>query len=109
MRSPHLPWIIKVSASREGFVAVGDVLETIYSALRVNVTSKEFHSLPSEKDERRVTAAYEQRYRRVRSSKEYDAEKRGGVKRIDFLMGHTAFTGLTPTTRGPDVWALNTS
>jgi len=109
LRSPHLPWIIKVSPSHGGFVTVGDVLETIYSTLRVNVTSKEFHSLPSQRDERRVTAAYEQRYRRLHSSKEHDSEKRGGVKRIDFLMGHTAFTGLSPTTRSPDAWALNTS
>jgi hypothetical protein len=109
LRSPHLPWVIKVTASRDNFVNVGDVLDTIYRTLRVNVASQEFHALPSMKDARRVTAAYEQRYRRIRISKEHDSEKNGGVKRVDFLMGHTTFTGLSPTTHGPDVWALNTS
>jgi hypothetical protein len=109
VRSPHLPWIIKVTASRDDFITVGDILETIFRTLRANVGSQEFHALPSPKEERRVTAAYEQRYRRIRDSREYEDEKRGGVKRVDFLMGHTAFNGLSPTTHGPDVWALNTS
>jgi len=109
LRSPHMPWTIRVSGSRDSFVTVGDVLDAIYRTLRVNITPQEFHSLPSPKDARRVTAAYEKRYRRIDSSREYESEKRGGVKRVDFLMGHTIFTGLSPTTRGPDIWALNTS
>ncbi|KAF8233136.1 hypothetical protein L208DRAFT_1396184 [Tricholoma matsutake] len=109
VHSPYMLWSMKVSASHHGFVTVGDVLDTIYSKLRVNVAPQEFHALPSRKDAQRVTVAYEQRYRCMHSSKEHDSEKRGGVKRVDFLMGHTTFTGLSPTTRGPDVWALNTS
>ena len=35
----------------------------------------------------------EQRYRRHRSSQAYDLEKRGGMKRVDFLMGKTKFLG----------------
>jgi len=109
LRSPHMPWNITVSATRDGCVTVGDVLDTIYRTLRANVSSREFHELPSAKDSRRVTAAYEQRYRRHNRSKGYESEKQGGLRRVDFLMGHNIFTGFSPTTRGPDVWALNTS
>jgi hypothetical protein len=34
--SPHLPWTIKLSASRGGFVTVRDVLEGIYPSLRTS-------------------------------------------------------------------------
>lgn len=108
-RSPHLPWTIKAVASRDVFVSVGDVIDAIYGTLRVNVLPQEFHSLANPRDARRVTSAYEDRYRRIPPSKQHDVEKRGGVKRVDFLMGHNIFTGFSSTTRGPDVWALNTS
>jgi hypothetical protein len=107
LRSPHMPWSITVTAARDGCVTVGDVLDTIYSTLRANVSSQEFHALPGTKEQRRVSTAYEQRYRR-HSSKGYESEKRGGLRRVDFLMGHNMFAGFSPT-RGPDVWALNTS
>ena len=50
----------------------------------------------------------EQRYRRHRSSQAYDLEKRGGMKRVDFLMGKTKFLGLAMTSHGSDVWRLST-
>ncbi|KAF5378735.1 hypothetical protein D9615_006872 [Tricholomella constricta] len=106
---PHLPWSITVRPSHGTHVTVSDVLEEIYRKLRTNISSQEFHALPSEKDRQRVTAAYEQRYRRIRSSREYEDEKRRGVRRVDFLMRHTRFMGLSSTSRGPDVWVLNTA
>jgi len=104
---PHLPWSITVHPSHGTYVTVTDVLEGIYRKLRTNISAQEFHALPSEKDMRRVTVAYEQRYRRVRGSREYEDEKRSGVRRVDFLMGHTRFMGLSSTSSGPDVWFLN--
>ncbi|RDB26939.1 hypothetical protein Hypma_005123 [Hypsizygus marmoreus] len=106
---PHLPWTITVAASYGAYVTVLDVLDGIYRSLRSNVTSQEFHALPSEKEMRRVSAAYEHRYRRIRGSREYEDEKRRGVRRVDFLMGCTRFMGLSTTSRGPDVWVLNTT
>ncbi|KAG5639055.1 hypothetical protein H0H81_007313 [Sphagnurus paluster] len=104
---PYLPWTITVRPSRGTFVTVIDVLETVYNKLRTNVSAQEYHALPSEKDKRRVTSAYEQRYRRIRSSREYEDEKRRGVRRVDFLMGYTRFMGIS--LRGPDVGVLTTS
>lgn len=109
--SPYLRWSIVITAStgrRGGFVTVGDVLDGVYRSLRNNITSAEFYSLPGEKERRRVTKAYEQRYRRIHGEREYDDEKRRGVRRVDFLMGNTRFIGLSPAPHSRDAWILNT-
>ena len=106
--SPLLPWATNIAAPRGAFVTVGDVLHGLYRSLRINISSQDFHSLQS-KDRIRVTTAYEQRCKCVRGTREYEHERRGGVRRVDFLMGHTQFTGLSSTNRGPGYWVLNTS
>lgn len=106
--SPHMPWSISVSASSNGaYVTVSDVYSAIYRSLRQNILPVEYHALPSDRDKRRVSAAYETRYRRLRGSRDYDHEKRAGVKRVDFLMGHTKFLGLTSTDSGNGVFVIN--
>ena len=40
-------------------------------------------------NQRRATGAYKERYRRHGSVRIYEEEKRGGMKRVDFFMGHT--------------------
>jgi hypothetical protein len=106
--SPHLPWSIPVMASR-GYVSISDVLATLYQSLRINITDRDYHSLPSHSAQRRVRTAYEDRYRRIRDPRDYAEEKRNGVKRIDFLMGHTRFMGLTSSRSVPNVWELHVS
>ncbi|KAF9460205.1 hypothetical protein BDZ94DRAFT_1139093, partial [Collybia nuda] len=103
--SRHLPWIITAHTSRGPFVTVYDVFDAIYYTLRKNITPNEYHSLPTQKDKHHVNTAYEQRYRRIRSSREYQDEKSGGVRRVDFLMDHTRFMGLSMT-RETDTWIL---
>jgi len=105
----RLPWSVYVTPSHGTFVSVSDVLSAIYRTLRVQITQSEFHSLPSPTDARRVSQTYEQRYKRLRGTVAYAEEKRGGVRRIDFLMGCTRFIGLSMTRQGPDVWCLNVS
>lgn len=104
--SEHLPWTIGVAASNGSYVTFGDVMDSLYRALQKNITPAEFGSLSSH-DGRRATQAYEQRYRRHRSNQAYDQEKRGGMKRVDFLMGKTKFWGLATTSHGSDVWRLS--
>jgi hypothetical protein len=103
--SPHLPWSINVAAPYGTFLTVFDVLDGIYRSLRANISSNDFRALRSQKDQDRVTVAFEQRCKRTR---EREAERRKGVRRVDFLMGNRKFTGLTSTNRGHDVWVLNT-
>ncbi|EDR00405.1 uncharacterized protein LACBIDRAFT_295783 [Laccaria bicolor S238N-H82] len=104
--SEHLPWTISISASNGSYVTVGDVLEGVYNALQKNITPGEYSSLSSH-NKRRAAQAYEQRYRRHRSSQAYDLEKRGGMKRVDFLMGRTKFWGLAMTSHGSHMWQLS--
>jgi len=106
--SEHLPWTISVYASNRSYVTFGDVLNSVHRALQKHITPAEYSSLSSH-DGRRVTQAYEQRYRRHRSNQAYELEKRGGMKRVDFLMGKTKFRGLALTSHGSDMWRLSVS
>jgi len=105
--SQHLPWSIKVYSSNNSFVTVDDVLSSIYRSLRTNVAPTEFNTLPSPKHQQRATRAYEERYRRQRSARIYEAEKRGGMKRVDFLMAYTLFHGISNSGRHVEEWQLH--
>ena len=104
--SIHLPWIIKVYASNGLYVTLEDIFDTVYRNLRTNITGAEFNLFSKQDDQRRATRAYEKRYRRLRNTVAYEAEKRGGMKRVDFLMGHTKFLGFASSSRRPDEWQL---
>ena len=104
--SIHLPWTIKVYASNGLYVTIEDVFYSIYHTLRTNITIAEFNLLSKQNDQRRAARAYEKRYRRLRNNKAYENEKRGGMKRVDFLMGHTKFIGISNTSYRPDEWQL---
>jgi len=103
---PHLPWSFKIHASNGRYVTLGDVFGTLYHNLRVNITEPEFNSLA---DKRKPTQAYEERYRRLRSRRAYEEEKRGGMKRVDLLKRHTRFLALVNSGRLPDEWLLKVS
>ncbi|KAJ7635365.1 hypothetical protein FB45DRAFT_911345 [Roridomyces roridus] len=106
--TPRLRWAIGVPASNGSYVTVFDVLNGIYHALRVNATQAEFNALGSSKLMRRATAEYERRYERLEGRRGYSEEKRGGLKRVDFLMGYTSLLGISPTKGAPDIWQLHT-
>ncbi|KAG6811514.1 hypothetical protein H0H92_007068 [Tricholoma furcatifolium] len=90
----HFPWSTTVYPSRRNtYVTVEDILDQVYHMLRTHIEPHDYYSLPNGKDKRRVTAAYEERYRRIPGSRDYEDEKRGGVRRVDFLAGQTKFLG----------------
>jgi hypothetical protein len=105
--SSRLPWIIQVYASNNSFVTVEDVLSSIYRSLRTNLTPSEFHKLQFPTLQRHAVRAYEERYRRQRSVRVYEKEKYGGMKRVDFLRGHTQFLGISNDGRQPKQWHLH--
>ena len=107
--SMHLPWTINVHASNGSYVTLEDFFESVYRSLRTNITANEFNLLSHQKDQKRATRAYEQRYRRFRSTSAHDSEKRGGMKRVDFLMGCTTFQNISNTSQRSDEWRLNVS
>ena len=104
--STLLPWTIHVRTSNRSYVTLEDLFDAIYHSLRINIATNEFISL-HQTDQTRATRAYEQRYRRFRSITGHDLEKRSGMKRVDFLMGHTRFHSISKTGRRPDEWQLN--
>lgn len=105
--SEYLPWIIEVYASNGSYVTLRDVFNSIHQSLRINVTNAEFNSFPQQRDQLWATRAYQQRYRQFRNTFGHDEEKRGGMKRIDYLMGRTKFNGLSNSGHHPDQWQLN--
>ena len=78
-------------ASNALYVTLGDVFDLIYRNL-----SAEFNLFSqSRMTKRRATRAYEKRYRQPRNNtRAYEEEKRGKMKRVDFLMGHIKFLEL---------------
>jgi hypothetical protein len=107
--SPHLPWAIPVPGiAPNAFVTIYDVLARLHHALRNGASEREFLMLPP-KARSRVRASYENRYRRIRDRRAYEAEKSNGLKKIDFLMGHSTFLGLAPSNDGPTTFVLNVS
>jgi hypothetical protein len=107
---PYLPWPITVTPALqlpESFVTVADVLVALHRALRLAVHPDEYNALPSHEDKHKVNASYKLRYIRITDPVAHEEEKRKGVKRVDFLMGRTRFLGLSPTSVGPGIWAMN--
>ena len=104
------------------YITVRDVLTEIYYALRAPISHSEYAQLSYERDRERAGRAYKRRYRRVLSSsagphhedssddsrreREYEDEKKAGLRRVDFLMEKTRFGGLSRG-RGPGEWVLH--
>lgn len=114
--SSYLPWTIKVYAFNSSYITLQDVFSSIHSILRTNITPDEFLLLPSHHHRERAIRAYQQRYRRLRhlshsdnnKESESESEKRAGMKRVDFLMGHTKFLGISCVGCQPnDEWNLH--
>jgi hypothetical protein len=116
--SSYLPWTIKVYAFNASYITLQDVFSSIHSILRTNITPDEFLLLPSHHHRERAIRAYQQRYRRLRhkshndneinKESESESEKRAGMKRVDFLMGHTKFLGISCIGCQPnDEWNLH--
>ncbi|KAF5333758.1 hypothetical protein D9758_016577 [Tetrapyrgos nigripes] len=96
---PHITWPVIVTPSNGVFIMVADVLNAIYSTLRSPITKEEYRAIRSPSDLKRVNAAYERRHERIRDDYAAYRERQGGVRRVDFLAGHTRFLGVSSTGR----------
>lgn len=100
----YLPWSIHVKPSgysrsrRMQYVTVWDVLNAIHFSLRETIHQQDYDNLGhGSQHQNRVKHAYESRYRlHPRNSPGHEAEKMGGVRRVDFLVEYVKFMGLTP-------------
>lgn len=102
--SPYVSWSIRVSPSGYSrsrgthYVTVWDVLSAVHETLRKSVNQAEYDQLGRGSSyENRVRKAYHDRYAMFpHRSSAYQAEKMGGVRRVDFLAEHVKFMGLVP-------------
>ncbi|THV03715.1 hypothetical protein K435DRAFT_774830 [Dendrothele bispora CBS 962.96] len=93
---PSISWPITVRPSaNSAFITVADVFDGIYRSLRVQVTQEEYRSIRSPSDLKRVNRAYEHRYGSIRDSYAAYKERQTGVRRVDFLVRHTRFRGIS--------------
>jgi hypothetical protein len=83
-----------------------DVLYGIPAFLRQPATKVEYDLIPTEQAKSDVSSAY---MRRCRASENFEVERAAGLKRVDFLQGRIKFSGLTGTSKGPEVWELHTT
>ncbi|KAF5310778.1 hypothetical protein D9619_007624 [Psilocybe cf. subviscida] len=118
----------------EGFVTVADVLVCLYRELRLAIHPVEYAELAPNVAQR-VNEAYFERCASLAGSgfdaagdpdearrrlewgtdaererdreRERIAEEQKGIRKVDLLMGHTWFIGLSGTLHGPGVWELN--
>lgn len=104
----RLPWQIKLVPSDPslGYVTVRDVLSGIPAFLRQSATKAEYDLIPGEQAKSDVSGAY---MRRCKDALNFEAERRAGLKRVDFLRSRTRFAGLTGTSQGPQVWEVHTT
>ncbi|TDL20820.1 hypothetical protein BD410DRAFT_725144 [Rickenella mellea] len=85
-------------------VTVGDVLDGISRGLRRGVTQREW-AQTSRTQKARVADAF---YARTLQSADPRREHSQGVRRVDWLLKHTTFVGLTPSPEMPYTWTLTT-
>ncbi|KAJ7023641.1 hypothetical protein C8F04DRAFT_1133849 [Mycena alexandri] len=106
----HIAWPMTVAPSLPtGFVSVLDVFTSVYTSLRLAVQWAEYNALPSADARRSVDDAYFARCRLVEDKDERGIEKLKGIKRVDFLLGRTRFSGLSGPLEAEHVWELNVS
>ncbi|KDR68966.1 hypothetical protein GALMADRAFT_77945 [Galerina marginata CBS 339.88] len=107
IQTPYSPWTIKIHAFLGPYITLEDIFCAIYRSLRTSITLSEFYWFSSQSSHSYATRAYKQRYRRHSSSRVYEEEKRHGMKRVDFLLGHSSFLGISNTCCQLNKWQLN--
>jgi hypothetical protein len=89
--SEHLPWAIDIANPPNApVISVIQVLDAIYSALRVGVTTTEWR-IASTQQKQEVAEAHR---RRREASKDPKREAEAGVRRIDWLVRKVMYKGL---------------
>ncbi|KAH9475283.1 hypothetical protein JR316_0012394 [Psilocybe cubensis] len=100
----QLPWILNIPGNIQfGYVSVGDLVFGLYKALSTPVSQSEFLTL-SPRGQHAVSKAFKNRCKVCFDSDEYRTEFSQGVKRVDFLVGFTKFSGVRPDKIGK--WTL---
>ncbi|KAF8645330.1 hypothetical protein AX16_007905 [Volvariella volvacea WC 439] len=91
------------------YVTIDDVLRSLFFSLHRRASGEDYARLPT-RSQQLVGDSYKQRYRTYHDRVMYDAEKASGLKRVDWLLGRTKFSGLDQVAgHEPDVWRVKLS
>ncbi|KAF9783810.1 hypothetical protein BJ322DRAFT_881242 [Thelephora terrestris] len=100
-----LPWSVTVTA-RSTFVTLFDVLQSLHSSLRRQVTKAEWASLPRASQEV-IAASFHKRVGGFSDRVKRDKQSKKGVRRLDFLVGRTRFFGISAFGEKPGVFKVH--
>lgn len=96
------PWKITISPSRKStpYITFRDFFSSLYYNLRKRATQAEYEQVKSARLQRHIVNAYQRRYERLADCDQYEEERRGGLRRVDFLGEYVQFAGLSPNSNG---------
>lgn len=86
-----MPWMIRIK-KKEGFVTVSDVFEAIYIQMQEQIIHSEWR-LMSSRHQKNIIQQWNQRSAAAKAAGQHDNHD-GGIRRVDYLLGRTAFIGL---------------
>ena len=102
-----LPWKVTIYPSKHSvhpFITFGDFFNGLYHNLRKQVTPAEYERSAQHKFH--IDNAYKRRYKRLQDYDQYEQERQGGVRRVDFLGECIDFGGLSYNPLGRVQWTL---
>ncbi|KAJ7458882.1 hypothetical protein FB451DRAFT_1272758 [Mycena latifolia] len=99
-RLPFGPIHVVLPGAPAGPLSLGDVLTALHRALHAPITRTDWEMLDRE-GSWRVVRAFRQRCRAEGGQDREIMELKGGLKRVDFLLGETVFVGLVRAAGDP--------
>lgn len=110
MECSLLPWritIIPAKNSNRPFITFGDFVTGLYQSLRRQVTPAEYAAIKTPQHRLPIDNAYKRRCKRTTDFDQYERERQGGVKRVDFLGDFVNFAGLSCNPNAKAQWTLH--
>ena len=102
-----LPWSIAVAAkSTYNLVTLYDVFEALYLSLRIQVKKAEYW-YPSPAYQKEIAASYHTRVDKIPDKTMRKEQREKGVRRLDFLVGCTRFSGISTYGKDSDVFEVH--
>ncbi|KAI5989575.1 hypothetical protein EDD15DRAFT_2389008 [Pisolithus albus] len=96
----RLPWYIDIVAQDGGYITLADLFQQLFAALQKPIHQSDYYNDDlDDHDRQALNQAYLSRCRD-------EAERMGGVRRVDFLRGKVFFEGLSKGKNG--MWRLRT-
>ncbi|KAG8816573.1 hypothetical protein FRB91_005601 [Serendipita sp. 411] len=86
-----MPWMITIRKKDNSIVTIGDVFEAIYTQMQESIIHSEWR-LMGPAVQKQVSNRFQQRLEQMAAVGQVEESR--GIRRVDFLLGKTAFIGL---------------